>query len=102
MERERKREGSSDEEKEFEVEVEVEEEMNKRKWWKRAVSLAMRRETVEANTPRSGRHIVRNGTTVASFFDRLVIHPDNWYNSLLFFFFEFLFKNIINFILIII
>ncbi|KAL5556457.1 hypothetical protein UlMin_038693 [Ulmus minor] len=73
MERERKREGSSDEEKEFE------EEMNKRKWWKRAVSLAMRRETVEANTPRSGRHIVRNGITVASFFDRLVIHPDNWW-----------------------
>ncbi|KAL5555901.1 hypothetical protein UlMin_038137 [Ulmus minor] len=79
MERETKREGSSDGEKEFEVEVEVEEEMNKRKWWKRAVSLAMRRETVEANTPRSGRHIVRNGTTVASFFDRLVIHPDNWW-----------------------
>ncbi|KAL5545105.1 hypothetical protein UlMin_008889, partial [Ulmus minor] len=77
MERERKSVSSSDDEEDFEVEVE--EEMNKRKWWKRAVSLLMRSETVEANTPQFGRHTVRNGTTVASFFDRLVIHPDNWW-----------------------
>lgn len=80
--RKRGEEYEDDEEDQFEDEELMRE--SKRKWWKRVYSLMMKSDqSGEGSINHRLRRdiVVRNGSTVSSPLDRLVIHPDNWYDS---------------------